>query len=114
MTIRFFIFNDRATTDIYTLSLHDALPIFRRLRRQHRSGRGDPRGDRVRDGRVRRAAGDRASRGSDLVLELRLGASSGGREGEAGRGAAVRARAGAVGSWLDASRSISGIVDAGQ
>src|SRR3712207_9207507 len=27
---RFFFFNDTATTEIYTLSLHDALPIFRR------------------------------------------------------------------------------------
>src|SRR5690242_21549291 len=27
-TITFFFFNDTATTDIYTLSLHDALPIF--------------------------------------------------------------------------------------
>src|SRR3712207_7312173 len=26
----FFFFNDTATTEIYTLSLHDALPIFRR------------------------------------------------------------------------------------
>src|SRR3712207_7461356 len=28
--IVFFFFNDTATTEIYTLSLHDALPIFRR------------------------------------------------------------------------------------
>src|SRR5258707_13380901 len=28
----FFFFNDTATTEIYTLSLHDALPIFDRLR----------------------------------------------------------------------------------
>src|SRR2546430_533507 len=28
----FFFFNDTATTEIYTLSLHDALPIFARLR----------------------------------------------------------------------------------
>src|SRR5256886_17151117 len=28
----FFFFNDTATTEIYTLSLHDALPIWRRLR----------------------------------------------------------------------------------
>src|SRR6266853_161460 len=28
--IFFFFFNDTATTEIYTLSLHDALPIFRR------------------------------------------------------------------------------------
>src|SRR2546429_4523855 len=27
----FFFFNDTATTEIYTLSLHDALPICRRL-----------------------------------------------------------------------------------
>src|SRR3712207_7380120 len=30
----FFFFNDTATTEIYTLSLHDALPIFS-LRRPH-------------------------------------------------------------------------------
>src|SRR5437588_9844662 len=29
-TYRFFFFNDTATTEIYTLSLHDALPIFSR------------------------------------------------------------------------------------
>src|SRR2546430_7801661 len=28
--VRFFFFNDTATTEIYTLSLHDALPIFAR------------------------------------------------------------------------------------
>src|SRR2546430_11508708 len=28
----FFFFNDTATTEIYTLSLHDALPIWRQLR----------------------------------------------------------------------------------
>src|SRR5258708_11598057 len=28
MTRRFFFFNDTATTEIYTLSLHDALPIY--------------------------------------------------------------------------------------
>src|SRR5690349_25052582 len=41
----FFYFNDTATTEIYTLSLHDALPILRRLHLQllrppeHRSER---------------------------------------------------------------------------
>src|SRR5260221_1428433 len=29
----FFFFNDTATTEIYTLSLHDALPIWRESRR---------------------------------------------------------------------------------
>src|SRR5256885_14177791 len=31
--IIFFFFNDTATTEIYTLSLHDALPIFGVLRK---------------------------------------------------------------------------------
>src|SRR5215203_7520931 len=37
----FFFFNDTATTEIYTLSLHDALPISRGVRpaRRHRPGR---------------------------------------------------------------------------
>src|SRR5438105_13433194 len=32
----FFFFNDTATTEIYTLSLHDALPIYGHVRRAHR------------------------------------------------------------------------------
>src|SRR3712207_7683114 len=32
----FFFFNDTATTEIYTLSLHDALPIYSRGRRRGR------------------------------------------------------------------------------
>src|SRR3990170_7023218 len=48
----FFFFNDTATTEIYTLSLHDALPISgqrARLRRGHerlRAGAEGPSGDR--------------------------------------------------------------------
>src|SRR5216684_9117705 len=38
----FFFFNDTATTEIYTLSLHDALPISRRSRA--RLPRGTARG----------------------------------------------------------------------
>src|SRR2546430_10420365 len=41
----FFFFNDTATTEIYTLSLHDALPISRSAspsRRRRRRARGDP------------------------------------------------------------------------
>src|SRR3712207_7714369 len=45
MTMKFFFFNDTATTEIYTLSLHDALPIYpararrrgARLLRRHRA-----------------------------------------------------------------------------
>src|SRR3712207_7710631 len=36
VVIFFFFFNDTATTEIYTLSLHDALPICARSVRAHR------------------------------------------------------------------------------
>src|SRR5256885_14741218 len=45
----FFFFNDTATTEIYTLSLHDALPISR-------AGRG--RGGGIEDRREDRLSGD--------------------------------------------------------
>src|SRR2546422_6877365 len=38
----FFFFNDTATTEIYTLSLHDALPILAEQRRE-RTGAGEDR-----------------------------------------------------------------------
>src|SRR6266850_1292477 len=42
----FFFFNDTATTEIYTLSLHDALPIGQRRDRRHQqSGDRDCRDD---------------------------------------------------------------------
>src|SRR5215216_2021144 len=47
----FFFFNDTATTEIYTLSLHDALPIFGRPR-----GARDPGGYRARALDRRRSA----------------------------------------------------------
>src|SRR5574337_2199148 len=39
----FFFFNDTATTEIYTLSLHDALPISRPHGPRGRPGCGSPR-----------------------------------------------------------------------
>src|SRR5229473_7654343 len=36
----FFFFNDTATTEIYTLSLHDALPIITPVRRRSASASG--------------------------------------------------------------------------
>src|SRR5438477_5263087 len=39
----FFFFNDTATTEIYTLSLHDALPIFQRQSCTDPDGRGSGR-----------------------------------------------------------------------
>src|SRR5258708_24386738 len=38
MLNQFFFFNDTATTEIYTLSLHDALPIFCRPHRLFAAG----------------------------------------------------------------------------
>src|SRR5258708_34959365 len=41
LQLLFFFFNDTATTEIYTLSLHDALPIFHQdqLRLEHHRSR---------------------------------------------------------------------------
>src|SRR2546422_933682 len=50
LVLLFFFFNDTATTEIYTLSLHDALPISARARRQGREDRLRP------DRRLLRAA----------------------------------------------------------
>src|SRR2546422_4339987 len=47
----FFFFNDTATTEIYTLSLHDALPIYRLQSAQLHHV---PRGGRDGDGAARR------------------------------------------------------------
>src|SRR3712207_6894493 len=43
-----FIFNDTATTEIYTLSLHDALPISQRPRRRQRKPSSRPAADSLR------------------------------------------------------------------
>src|SRR2546430_3590600 len=51
----FFFFNDTATTEIYTLSLHDALPICR----QAGTEPGQCSGHDSRTAATRRAAGDR-------------------------------------------------------
>src|SRR5438067_11009424 len=58
-TFLFFFFNDPATTEIYTLSLHDALPIWRR-----RAPRAGPRrADQTRPHGQRAEAGDRRQSG---------------------------------------------------
>src|SRR5690349_23677256 len=71
----FFFFNDTATTEIYTLSLHDALPISTRpagLRRAHRPGpQGQGVGDRRSGLRARRsAAGQGEDRSEEHTSEL--------------------------------------------
>src|SRR5690349_23721422 len=73
----FFFFNDTATTELYTLSLHDALPICDRDARRARGlpGRGRPghRGGDERRARLRRLPhppGGAAGRSEEHTSEL--------------------------------------------
>src|SRR3712207_8793638 len=68
-----FFFNDTATTEIYTLSLHDALPISRLDRHRCPARRHD-----VRPGRHGRAAAQAAPAPGNRVL-LRAARPPGGR-----------------------------------
>src|SRR3712207_7147328 len=65
-----FFFNDPATTEIYTLSLHDALPIWRRHGDQHavRQPRAPRR--RLRDPHGRRLARHPVRRSEEHTSEL--------------------------------------------
>src|SRR4029077_21297321 len=69
LLIAFFFFNDTGTTEIYTLSLHAALPISSRGLRARR-GRGSPRGV-VRSG-ARRIALRSKEHTSELQSHLNL------------------------------------------
>src|SRR5256885_17257695 len=60
----FFFFNDTATTEIYTLSLHDALPILVARRR------ADCRPDHGVEARAVAAAGEDADRSEEHTSEL--------------------------------------------
>src|SRR5256885_3105554 len=62
----FFFFNDTATTEIYTLSLHDALPIFERHASRLRQLEVGQRVDRVAEVRGSR----RARRSEEHTSEL--------------------------------------------
>src|SRR2546422_11270071 len=70
----FFFFNDTATTEIYTLSLHDALPIY--PHRPRRARGAETRRARLRSGQlVRRrcrrfSRGQRAARSEEHTSEL--------------------------------------------
>src|SRR5579883_3647526 len=65
----FFFFNDTATTEIYTLSLHDALPISQRLPLP--ADEVPPRTRRVRGGRSEEHTSELQSR-ENLVCRLLL------------------------------------------
>src|SRR2546429_3752280 len=67
----FFFFNDTATTEIYTLSLHDALPIFDRARGDLRPGAlGHHLQDRRRGDRGRERRDLRPGRSEEHTSEL--------------------------------------------
>src|SRR3712207_6942730 len=74
-------FNDTATTEIYTLSLHDALPIWRRAPRR-RGSRPRRRSGRSRAARSRRRA---RARGSRARAARARPSARGGRRGGRGR-----------------------------
>src|SRR2546430_4902956 len=74
-SLLFFFFNDTATTEIYTLSLHDALPICL-------GGRRGWQGRRALGQHLQRGRGGRA-RGAAPGAEI-LGADRLGREGRVG------------------------------
>src|SRR2546427_13149288 len=79
----FFFFNDTATTEIYTLSLHDALPIFLRMPPLARRLSIVDEVDRIRRARVFREAvviqiEDARLRIDDDVFEDRAKAARGG------------------------------------
>src|SRR5256886_17436423 len=97
--VRFFFFNDTATTEIYTLSLHDALPIYRvhdvvardrpgAERAAHAPGI-EPRDEPPEDGETLRLAGERLLRvlepsptpGQDREDDLGVGLTDAGLEG---------------------------------
>src|SRR2546430_14380153 len=72
----FFFFNDTATTEIYTLSLHDALPISTRIGRRadavaHRDAARRPCGVRAAAGRSEEHTSELQSQ-SNLVCRLLL------------------------------------------
>src|SRR2546430_9214628 len=60
----FFFFNDTATTEIYTLSLHDALPIFDAAEDDDGIGDGMAEAHVLEDGEIDEAGGADADRKS--------------------------------------------------
>src|SRR2546425_12012466 len=67
----FFFFNDTATTEIYTLSLHDALPISQAYGRYGCAGaRFDREVGDIREDECRLAGSDRADRSEEHTSEL--------------------------------------------
>src|SRR2546422_1534062 len=84
----FFFFNDTATTEIYTLSLHDALPIWRLRRveprpdaprkvRRHRPDMRRRRSHRAVAGRSEKKGGDEVPRCLGVSRRQRPGGKSG-------------------------------------
>src|SRR2546430_14475724 len=86
MILFFFFFNDTATTEIYTLSLHDALPICAGRRAdgadQSRARVGEivrERGGEMRGGEVRGSGARGAAGGVAAGTERSAGAAGGGQ-----------------------------------
>src|SRR2546429_2983779 len=98
----FFFFNDTATTEIYTLSLHDALPISAHV--GERLGVDDP---------ARQAAIDGRARAGRRRLHHRLAADDGrerlpDRPGDDARPGTPRSKSGSLGACRNGLRSSAG------
>src|SRR2546426_6715435 len=72
MVVFFFFFNDTATTEIYTLSLHDALPIWTIFGARETKGTRFP----VHGGRLRAVRAVDVSQHSRVGIPRRLGCRS--------------------------------------
>ena len=66
-----FFFNDTATTEIYTLSLHDALPIFEEVTGVFGSQSGNGYGDDIVGANVARYEGDDEGRITAILIRIR-------------------------------------------
>src|SRR2546430_11891510 len=113
----FFFFNDTATTEIYTLSLHDALPIYRRagtdVGRLRRAGAGRARVHRaaaaLRVDRPRRGTGTRGTDpGAGRGVPGAVGGERGGGQPDHRRAAGLRAAGTATGDRATDHRPATG------
>src|SRR5215211_1582373 len=107
----FFFFNDTATTEIYTLSLHDALPICVGAGPAQRLGRDPPAG-RLDDGqRGQLVAAVEGERGEDAADEVRRADAVAGVARRRVHGAAGERHDGRQARGRDVDRPAPGVVD---
>src|SRR5947208_10324369 len=106
--VLFFFFNDTATTEIYTLSLHDALPISARGAGERLAGAG------ARGGLLKRILVRRQRRARLVAGGLRRQAGPGVEQADrAGQGIVLQRAVGVVGIRAVVAGDVDDEVDAG-